>query len=174
MNVLTEEVSKRPKAHVYAFDMDNYLKSNGAVGQLQISQYELIGQEKNFISFMAGQRFKMKQHIQDHFPLSLQAEAEALLIGSREQMTTDMQNAYQTLGITHLFAISGLHVALIVWLFYEMIIRIGVRRETANWLLLIALPLYALLAGGAPSVWRSVSVTEIVLISMFFQRKIAI
>lgn len=174
MNVLTEEVSKRPKAHVYAFDMDNYLKSNGAVGQLQISQYELIGQEKNFISFMAGQRFKMKQHIQDHFPLSLQAEAEALLIGSREQMTTDMQNAYQTLGITHLFAISGLHVALIVWLFYEMMIRIGVRRETANWLLLIALPLYALLAGGAPSVWRSVSVTEIVLISMFFQRKIAI
>lgn len=174
MNIMTEEVSNRPKAHVYAFDMDNYLKSNGAVGQLKITQYELIGKKKDFITFMAGQRFKMKQHIQDHFPLSLQAEAEALLIGSREQMPTDMLNAYQTLGITHLFAISGLHVALIVWLIYEIMIRLGVRRETANWLLLIALPLYALLAGGAPSVWRSVSVTEIVLFSMFFHRKIAV
>ena len=174
MDIVTEEVSNRPKAHIYAFDMDSYLKSNGSVGQLQTSQYELIGQKKDFITFMAGQRFKMKQHIQEHFPLSLQAEAEALLIGSREQMPTDMQDAYQTLGITHLFAISGLHVALIVWLIYEMLIRLGVRRETANWLLIIALPLYALLAGGAPSVWRSVSVTEIVLISMLFQRKIAI
>lgn len=174
MNVLTEEISNRPKAHVYAFDIEYYLKSNGSVGQLQISQYDLIGQKKDFITFMAGQRFKMKQHIKEHFPLSLQAEAEALLIGSREQMPTDMQNAYQTLGITHLFAISGLHVALIVWLMYEMMIRLGIRRETANWVLIIALPLYALLAGGAPSVWRSVSVTEIVLISMLFQRKIAI
>ena len=174
MNIITEENSDRPKAHMYAFDMENYLKSNGSVGQLQISKYELMEQKSNFITFMAGQRFKMKQHIQEHFPLSLQAEAEALLIGSREQMPTDMQNAYQTLGITHLFAISGLHVALIVWLVYEMMIRLGIRRETANWLLIIALPLYALLAGGAPSVWRSVSVTEIVLISMLFQRKIAI
>ncbi|MEK3981136.1 DNA internalization-related competence protein ComEC/Rec2 [Psychrobacillus sp. FSL K6-2836] len=174
MNILTEEVSNRPKAHMYAFDMDNYLKSNGSVGQLQISQYELIGKKNDFLTFMAGQRFKMKQHIQDSFPLSLQAEAEALLIGSREQMPTDMQSAYQTLGITHLFAISGLHVALIAWLFYEKMIHLGVRRETANLLLLICLPLYALLAGGAPSVWRSVSVTEIVLISMYFQRKIAV
>lgn len=174
MNILTEEVSNRPKAHMYAFDMDNYLKSNGSVGQFQISQYELIGKKNDFLTFMAGQRFKMKQHIQDSFPLSLQAEAEALLIGSREQMPTDMQSAYQTLGITHLFAISGLHVALIALLFYEMMIRLGVRRETANLLLLICLPLYALLAGGAPSVWRSVSVTEIVLISMYFQRKIAV
>ncbi len=174
MNVVTEEISNRPKAHLYAFDIEDYLQSNGSVGQLQISQYDLIGQKKDFITFMASRRFKMKQHIQEHFPLSLQAEAEALLIGSREQMPSDMQNAYQTLGITHLFAISGLHVALIVWLMYEMMIRSGIRRETANWVLIIALPLYALLAGGAPSVWRSVSVTEIVLISMLFQRKIAI
>ncbi|WP_419958630.1 DNA internalization-related competence protein ComEC/Rec2 [Psychrobacillus psychrotolerans] len=174
MNVVTEETPNRPKAHIYAFDMESYLKSNGSVGQLQISQYELLEQKSGFITFMAGQRFKMKQHIQEHFPISLQAEAEALLIGSREQMSTDMQTAYETLGITHLFAISGLHVALIVWLIYEMMIRLGVRRETANWLLIITLPLYALLAGGAPSVWRSVSVTEIVLISILLQRKIAI
>nr|WP_093060791.1 DNA internalization-related competence protein ComEC/Rec2 [Psychrobacillus sp. OK028] len=173
MNILSEEIPNRPSSHMYAFDINNYLKSNGAVGQLQITQFEFVGFKKGLTTFMAGQRFKMMQHIQNHFPLSLQAEAEALLIGSREQMPSEMQNAYQTLGITHLFAISGLHVALIVWLIYETMIRLGVRRETANWLLLLALPLYALLAGGAPSVWRSVSVTEIVLISMFFQRKIA-
>ncbi len=171
--VEAREATKRPKSHEYAFNMDNYLKSNGAVGQLEVERYEIIDEKQGFVYFMAEKRFQMKQHIQATFPLSLQAEAEALLIGSREQMPSDMQNAYLALGITHLFAISGLHVALVVLLVYELLIRVRVRRGTSSWLLIVALPLYAFLAGGAPSVWRAVSVTEIVLIATLLNRKIA-
>ncbi|TQR10597.1 DNA internalization-related competence protein ComEC/Rec2 [Psychrobacillus soli] len=169
-----KEVEKRPASHAYAFDMDSYIKSNGAVGQMAVETYQIIEKNKSFLTYMAEKRFAMKWHIQTTFPSSLQAEAEALLIGSREQMPSDMQHAYQTLGITHLFAISGLHVALLALLVYESMIRIGIRRETANLLLIIALPLYAFIAGGAPSVWRSVSVTEIVLLSLLFKKKLAI
>ncbi|WP_391202012.1 DNA internalization-related competence protein ComEC/Rec2 [Psychrobacillus sp. L4] len=169
-----QEVTKHPLSHAYAFNMDDYIKSNGAVGQVEVENYQYVREKRGFVSFMARKRFELKRHIQSTFPVSLQAEAEALLIGSREQMPTDLQNAYQTLGITHLFAISGLHVGLVTLLLHEILIRIGIRRETANWLLIIALPLYAFLAGGAPSVWRSVSVTEIVLVSMLMRRKIAI
>lgn len=169
-----KEVEKRPASHAFAFDMNSYIKSNGAVGQMAVETYQITHQKKNFVTYMAEKRFSMKQHIQTTFPMSLQAEAEALLIGSREQMPSDMQDAYQTLGITHLFAISGLHVALLALLVYESMIRIGIRRETANLVLIIALPLYAFIAGGAPSVWRSVSVTEIVLLSLLFGKKLAI
>ncbi|MFJ7971265.1 DNA internalization-related competence protein ComEC/Rec2 [Psychrobacillus sp. NPDC096389] len=169
-----KEVEKRPVSHAYAFDMNSYIKSNGAVGQMAVETYQITHQKKNFITYMAEKRFSMKQHIQTTFPMSLQAEAEALLIGSREQMPSDMQDAYQTLGITHLFAISGLHVALLALLVYESMIRIGIRRETANLVLIIALPLYAFIAGGAPSVWRSVSVTEMVLLSLLFRKKLVI
>lgn len=169
-----KEVTKRPMSHQYAFEMDQYIKSNGAVGQIQVDQYEVIGKVEGFLAYMAEKRFKMKQHIQNTFPLSLQSEAEALLIGSREQMPSDTQNAYQTLGITHLFAISGLHVALVVFLIYELLIRLGVRKETANWILIISLPLYGFIAGGAPSVWRSVSVTELVLVSVLWKKKLAV
>ncbi|MEI4769483.1 DNA internalization-related competence protein ComEC/Rec2 [Psychrobacillus sp. FJAT-51614] len=168
-----QEISKRSLTHMYAFDMEAYIKSNGAVGQVEAENYRIIGEEQSFSSFMAEKRFQMKQHIQSTFPPSLQSEAEALLIGNREQMPSDLKNAYQTLGITHLFAISGLHIALVALILYELLIRFGIRRETANWMLILALPLYALLAGGAPSVWRSVSVTEIVLISMVCKKKIA-
>lgn len=169
----SQEILKQPLSHMYAFDMEAYIKSNGAVGQIEVQKYQPVGNEKSFVSFMAEKRFDMKQHIQSTFPHSLQSEAEALLIGSREQMPTDLQVAYQTLGITHLFAISGLHVALITLILYELLIRFGVRKESASWLLILVLPIYALLAGGAPSVWRSVSVTEIVLISMAYRKKIA-
>lgn len=171
--VKAQMVSKRPLSHAYSFNMDEYMKSNGAVGQIEAESYQFIGEQKSFVSYMAGKRFAMQQHIQSTFPPSLQSEAEALLIGSREQMPTDLQNAYQTLGITHLFAISGLHVAFVALLIYELLLRIGIRKEMANWLLIVCLPLYAFLAGGAPSVWRSVSVTEIILISTLLKRKIA-
>ena len=164
----------QPLAHRYAFDMESYIKSHGAVGQLNIDEYELVSKKYSFRVYMAEQRYRIKQHIQRTFPNSLQAEAEALLIGSRESMPLKLQDAYQTLGITHLFAISGLHVALVVLLLHEVLIRLGVRRKTANWLLIIVLPLYGLIAGGAPSVWRAVSVTEILLISGLFKRKLVI
>ncbi|WP_255367801.1 DNA internalization-related competence protein ComEC/Rec2 [Psychrobacillus sp. OK032] len=172
--VIAQEVEKRPVSHAYAFNMDSYIKSNGAVGQMAVETYRITQKNESFFTYMAEKRFAMKSHIQTTFPLSLQSEAEALLIGSREQMPSDMQDAYQTLGITHLFAISGLHVALLALMVYESLIRIGIRRETANLVLIIALPLYAFIAGGAPSVWRSVSVTEIILISLMFKKKLAI
>lgn len=172
--IIALPVPEKPRAHEFAFDMESYIKSNGAVGQVLVEQYRQLSPEQSFATYMAQKRFQMKKHIQATFPKSLQAEAEALLIGSREQMSSELQNAYQTLGITHLFAISGLHVALIAFLIYQLMIRLQVRKETANWVLLIALPLYAFLAGGAPSVWRSVSVTEIVLISRLFKEKLAV
>ncbi|WP_240793433.1 DNA internalization-related competence protein ComEC/Rec2 [Psychrobacillus vulpis] len=167
-------VPKRPMSHAYAFDMDEYLKSYGAVGAIEAERYQIAGEKKDFVSYMASKRFQMKQHIRSTFPESLQSEAEALLIGSREQMPSEMQKAYQTLGITHLFAISGLHVALVALLLYECLLRVGIRKGTANWILILALPLYAFIAGGAPSVWRSVSVTELVLLSMLCKKRLAI
>lgn len=174
LQVKVEKAIERPTSHKYAFDIEKYIKSHGAIGQIAVEEYKMLTLKTGFRTYMAKQRFKLKQHIQLTFPASLQAEAEALLIGSRESMPLDLQDAYLTLGITHLFAISGLHVALVVMLLYEVMVRLGVRRETANWLLILALPLYGFIAGGAPSVWRAVSVTEILLISSLINNKLII
>lgn len=174
LQVKADKPIERPMSHKYAFDIEQYIKSNGAIGQILIEEYSILTKDTGFRIYMAEQRFKLKQHIQQTFPKTLQAEAEALLIGSRESMPRDLQDAYLTLGITHLFAISGLHVTLVVMLLYEVMVRIGVRRETANWILILALPLYGFIAGGAPSVWRAVSVTEILLVSSLTKNRLNI
>lgn len=169
-----ELIAPLPPAHAYAFSMGKYLISKGARGIFEVSNWTFIEEKKSIRSFLAKQRHSMKKHIETTFPESLVAEAQALLIGSQDQVDHELQRAYQKLGITHLFAISGLHVALVSWLFFEGLLRIGVRKEMATIVLLIILPIYGVLAGGSPSVWRAVSVVELIMLMRYARWQISI
>lgn len=161
-------------SHAYSFDMQKYMRMYGAVGIFEVETIVRMDVSETFITRLAKQRKRVKQHIQRTFPESLVTEAEALLIGDRSGMDEEEAMVYRRLGITHLFAISGLHVGLLTFMLRECLLRLKVRRETVNWLLIVLLPLYAVLAGGAPSVWRAVSVTVLLLIMMLGKRKIRV
>ncbi|WP_301109627.1 DNA internalization-related competence protein ComEC/Rec2 [Sporosarcina sp.] len=162
----TERKEMEPAAHSYAFDMARYLRMNGAAGIMEVTALH-SGQEVLTIrSRLSNYRYELKQHISECFPESLVTEAEALLIGDRSGMDRELQKQYQTLGITHLFAISGLHVGLLTFFIRTILLRAGFRREWVTYFLLGFLPIYACVAGGAPSVWRAVSVTMILLLAV--------
>ncbi|SOC36352.1 competence protein ComEC [Ureibacillus acetophenoni] len=159
-----------PPAHKYGFNMDNYLKSKGAIGILEILDWTYINSTSSIFQKISSQRHFLIQHIENTFPTSLVAEAQSLLIGFQENVDSEMTRAYQKLGITHLFAISGLHIAILSLIVFQGLLRIGVRRELATLLLILILPIYGMLAGGAPSVWRAVIVAEIILLTQLYKK----
>lgn len=163
-----------PAAHRFSFDMARYLKNNGASAILEIRKLERMEPLDTIGARLAFQRKKLQRHIRGTFPESLATEAEALLIGEQGNMGPEERQVYQTLGITHLFAISGLHVAILSGLLYFLLIRLHVRKEAALILLLFALPIYAVLAGAAPSVLRSVAMVCIVLFGRLMKINVAI
>lgn len=163
-----------PPSHRFSFDMERYLKINGAFAILKIQEVQRLERMDTLGARLAEQRKAVQSHIQKTFPESLATEAEALLIGEQENMEAEERQVYQTLGITHLFAISGLHVAILAGIMYFLLIRLHVRKETVLLLLLFALPLYAVLAGGAPSVLRSVAMVCLVLAGQLMKIKLAI
>ena len=145
--------------------MEQYLKSKGSIGILEVSNWSYIQTKESIPQRIGLQRFKLKKHIEETFPESLVGEAQALLIGLGENVDDDTTRAYQKLGITHLFAISGLHIAIVSLLFFQGLLRLKIRREFAMLVLIVVLPIYAILVGGAPSVWRAVSVVELTILS---------
>ena len=155
-------------SHRYSFDMADYLQHNGAASLLTIQSMDGARDNDTWNNRLLNRRDALKHHIREHFPESLAAEAEALLIGERENMDPDDQRVHQTLGISHLFAISGLHVGIASGLFYVILVRLHIRKEPAIIILLIVLPLYAVIAGGAPSVWRAVSMVSVILAGKLF------
>ena len=157
-------------SHEYSFSMEKYLKMYGASGIFESDVIVQIEVKNTLFSRLAAHRRTVKQHIQKTFPESLITEAEALLIGDRSGMSVEEGTILRRLGITHLFAISGLHVGLLTFMLREFLLRLKVRRESLNLLLIFMLPIYAFLAGGAPSVWRAVSVTVFVLLTTTFGR----
>ncbi|MED3763970.1 DNA internalization-related competence protein ComEC/Rec2 [Ureibacillus terrenus] len=163
------EEPKRPH-HAYSFDMNDYLKSHGVMGIVKVESMQYVGSAGSLHQFINQMRFSLEKHIEETFPSSLAPEAEALLIGLQEDVEDETKRAYQKLGITHLFAISGLHIAVLSWIVFESLIRLRIRRELAAILLMSLLPGYAILAGGAPSVWRAVAVAELLMISRWKRR----
>lgn len=173
--ILIGQVDEVPQpAHDYSFNMQTYLMSHGAVGMFSATALQKVSEPAGIFGWIAERRFSMEKHIEAHFPSSLQAEAKALLLGLRDDVNQDETRAYQILGITHLFAISGLHVAFLTLIFYQSMLRLSIRKEVAVWCLLICLPVYACMVGGAPSVWRAVGVVEIILLSQQFHKRLAL
>lgn len=162
------------KRNRYGFDYKSFLENKHVFWQLNINRLSLsscIKKEKSVKEHIFHWRVKGIEHLKATFPESLQAVGAALLFGDRSLTEEAVIEAYQRLGVIHLLAISGLHVSLITSLVYYAMIRIGVVKETAQIILIVSLPVYALLAGGSPPVVRAVLMTILILLSIRFHHK---
>jgi competence protein ComEC len=86
------------------------------------------------------------------------ALAKALLIGYRIDLDKDLVQAYSNVGVVHLIAISGMHLALIYYLLLWLSAKIpGIKKSAVLRLVLILFCLwfFSLLTGAPASVLRS-------------------
>ncbi len=147
-----------------AFDYHDYLK-NSRIHWVMTpdSIKDCSGGASSFFEKLAEYRAKGIQFAAEEFSPQSRGIAAALLFGYREYIPDEINKAYRDLGIIHLLAISGLHVSILVSCIYFILIRSGVTHEWAARILLLLLPVYSLLAGGAPSVLRAAGMSMIYL-----------
>lgn len=111
-------------------------------------------------------------YVEENFPPVTASFVEALLFGERENISEKIIKSYQSLGIIHILAISGLHVSLLTGMIFFMGIRIGVTRERMFLLLFLFIPVYIFLAGAAPSVIRAGFMTMIGIVLFRFPHRL--
>lgn len=93
--------------------------------------------------------------IQRLFPGEEAGYMKGLLIGSREELDPERYREFSGLGLTHILAISGLHVAVFAWAVAAFLRSLRATRETAGKWLMASIPLYVLFTGASPSVVRA-------------------
>ncbi|WP_010678194.1 DNA internalization-related competence protein ComEC/Rec2 [Bacillus timonensis] len=159
----------------HSFDYKNYLhtqKIHWVFETNEIAPEKCYTQERlNLNRWLLQIREAGINYIATNFEGSSAGIIQALIYGERTNIENDIVNSYQTLGLIHLLAISGLHVSLMTGMFYYLCIRFGITRETTATLLLCLLPAYIIIAGGSPSVIRSVVMCMLLLASIKWWKK---
>ncbi|RRJ67855.1 ComEC family DNA internalization-related competence protein [Paenibacillus oralis] len=80
---------------------------------------------------------------------------KGLLIGLQDELEPEKYAEFTQLGMTHILAISGSHVAINVGIVFWLLRLCRVSRETALIVVLFFVPAYVLITGFSPSVIRS-------------------
>lgn len=88
----------------------------------------------------------------------------ALTTGNSQYITPNELSLIRQLGISHLFAVSGTHVGILLSLLYLILKRLPMPLAVVKIIILCLLPIYLIFAGDAPSAQRAVLMASIVLI----------
>lgn len=89
------------------------------------------------------------------YPEDQSGYMQGLILGIREDLDPEQFNRFARLGLTHILAISGLHVAVFMYALGGLLKLARLPRERILTVLMAAVPLYVLLAGASPSVLRA-------------------
>ncbi|MFS9186237.1 ComEC/Rec2 family competence protein [Streptococcus infantis] len=139
------------------FDYRNYLKTQGIYQTLTISE---IVELKQISSWDIGEnlsslRRKAVVWIKRSFPDPMRNYMTGLLLGHLDTDFEEMNELYSSLGIIHLFALSGMQVGFFMDAFKKLLLRLGLTQEKFKWLTYPFSLFYAGLTGFSASVIRS-------------------
>ena len=139
------------------FDYRNYLKTQGIYQTLTISE---IVELKKTSSWDIGEnlsslRRKAVVWIKRNFPDPMRNYMTGLLLGHLDTDFEEMNELYSSLGIIHLFALSGMQVGFFMNAFKKSLLRLGLTQEKFKWLAYPFSLFYAGLTGFSASVIRS-------------------
>ncbi|MFS0655240.1 DNA internalization-related competence protein ComEC/Rec2 [Bacillus sp. 179-C3.3 HS] len=137
------------------FQYKQFLKTKGIDAIFLLQSITSCVKQDRSSHVLETMRQKGLRFLEEHIPKSSVGIVQALMFGERELIDPDTLRDYQTLGIIHLLAISGLHVQTLFACLFWCMLRAGVTRETSRLILLGFLPVYACLTGAAPSVLRA-------------------
>lgn len=109
----------------------------------------------NILRWTDWTRHKLGSAVEQLFPEPHAGYMKGLIIGMATDIDPGTYGQFSQLGLTHILAISGTHVAVYVASLLLILSWLRLTRETALTIVLILVPAYVLLSGGSPSVIRA-------------------
>ena len=139
------------------FDYQAYLKTQGIFQTLNIKRIQSLKQVSSWDigENLSSLRRKAVVWIKTHFPDPMRNYMTGLLLGYLDTDFEEMNELYSSLGIIHLFALSGMQVGFFMDGFKKLLLRLGLTQEKLKWLTYPFSLIYAGMTGFSASVIRS-------------------
>ena len=139
------------------FDYQAYLKTQGIYQTLNIKKIQSLQKIGSWDigENLSSLRRKAVVWIKAHFPDPMRNYMTGLLLGHLDTDFEEMNELYSSLGIIHLFALSGMQVGFFMDGFKKLLLRLGLTQEKLKWLTYPFSLIYVGLTGFSASVIRS-------------------
>ena len=130
----------------YLFNYREYLKRKNVYYVVEIDELKVIKFNRNFYYYLKQKCFNYLTH----------PYLRTFLLGDKRFISDEVKRSYQENGISHLFAISGMHITLLVNFISKLLGKIGIKEKSIFTFTMIFLLIYLSLIGLAPSIVRGI------------------
>ena len=162
----------------HQFNYKEFLVHKGIMRQVDLGKsvyYNLASQQNSIQAEAANLRRKITSSLRENgFENDELAVVQALLLGQKQDISTETYNNFAAAGAIHILAVSGLHVGVILlflhWLF-KPLKKFKKGKILKTLLVIICLWGFALLAGLSPSVVRAVTMFSFIAIGLEINRR---
>ena len=161
----------------HQFDYHNYMNGLGIMNQMRLRKNDFL-MVQNSEATLYGTAAKFRNLIIDHLKKANFGKEEfgiiqALLLGQRNEISTETYNNYKNAGAVHILAVSGLHIGVLLLLLQFLLRPLERLRKGKTIKLVVIVTLlwgFAVLAGLSASVIRAVTMFSFVAYALYLNR----
>ena len=138
-------------------DDRQYLKTLKIGGRVKVNEIEVIAKKQvNVILQYANQvSLNSKQKIEAIFEKEKASMLKGLLLGETEDIQEEVKENFQTANISHVLAISGMHIGYLI-IGVQQLLKNRIGKKRTKIITIVILIFYAFMTGFSPSIVRAV------------------
>ncbi|MCI5774900.1 MAG: DNA internalization-related competence protein ComEC/Rec2 [Aerococcus sp.] len=129
------------------FDYRNYLRTKRIERVINVKRLTRLTTERGPIATIHRWHQQLVNRTMTINEPLVRAYIQSLFLNVRDDMALERLADYQTIGIIHLFSISGFHVSFLIGGLRRWLLRLGLIREYVDWFALIILVIYGVMLG---------------------------
>lgn len=135
-------------------------------------ELEDIKSEKTEDNFLQNYLLSVFNRAEDDYSYGNKNINKAILLGDNSKIKKDLKNKIRYIGLSHIFAMSGLHIGLVIAIFYFILKKTIKNKKIIEILLLILVTLYYFSIKESPSFTRAYVMGVIYLLGRLFYEKV--
>ena len=169
-----------PPMNPEQFDYQRYLSRKGILRQVYLKDENWIKMKRNCANPIYRLSFNLRDFLLKTMrDLGIEGDeytvAAAILLGYDDTLPTELRQKYVAAGSMHILCVSGMHVGVVFMVFSYMLVFLNKRKRwqylLKQFLLLLLIWFYALLAGLAPSILRATVMLSFLIFGDMLKRE---
>lgn len=150
------------------FNYKKYLKQNNINYILNVEKIEVINKKTSLLYTIKN---KIQKHISNY---KSKDYINAFITGDKSLIDEDVKEDYQSLGVSHIFAISGMHISLLSSVILFILKKIKIKENYSYIFVILFLCFYMFITNYQASVLRSVGLFILLYLNKKFDLNIEV